>query len=225
MIYFPLSAVSRSSEVALNPAATLAGDGQVMVSALVNGVAMASPSAGVATEQFIGFSVLSTSAAPFVPTTAVKVQEIVIPVSGLVTVARTPLAGTVFAYDNSAGSAITVVSVAASVVDLGAANAGKTARVQYRYTLSVVEARSIVGDIQPGNYAGTSYGTVGVAQTGVIYTDQFNSGVNFAAATSLKTDVNGRISDQTASGATVNAIVKYLPTLGNPFLGLEFNAV
>ena len=89
----------------------------------------------------------------------------------------------------------------------------------------MVEARSIVGDIQPGNYAGTSYGTVGVAQTGVIYTDQFNSGVNFAAATSLKTDVNGRISDQTASGATVNAIVKYLPTLGNPFLGLEFNAV
>lgn len=225
MMYFPLSAISRSSEVALNPAAVLAGDGQAMVLALVNGVGMAAPSAGVATEQFIGFSVLSTSAAPFVPTTAVKVQELVIPVSGLVTVARTPLASTTFAYDNANGAVIPVLSVTGNVVDLGSANAGKTARVQYRYTLTVAEARTIVGDIQPGNFSGSTYGTVGIAQTGVVYTDQFNSGVDFAAATSLKTDTNGRVTNQSGTGPVINAVIKSLPTLGNPFLGLEFNAV
>lgn len=225
MMYFPLSAIARSTEAALSPTAVLAGDGQALVSTLVNGVAMAAPSAGVATEKFIGFTLLSTSAAPFVPATAVKVQELLIPVSGLVTVARTPLAGTVFAYDNATGTAIAVVSVTASTVDLGTANAGKTARIQYRMTLTVTEARTIVGDIQPGQFAGSTYGTVGVAQGGIIYTDQFASGVDFAAATSLKTDVNGRITDQTGSGPAINAIVKALPTVGNPFLGLEFNAV
>lgn len=225
MIYSPLSAFARSSEMPLSAVANLLSDGQAMVNVLENGVGCAKPSTGAAGEQFIGFSSLQTSATPIIPTTAVKVEEVVIPAGGKVTAARTPIAGTSFAYDTATGAALAIDSVVGKLVDFLVANAGKTVRLQYRYTLTVVEARAMVGDVQPGGFSGNTYGTVGVAQTGVIYTDQFESGIDFQAATSIKLAANGRVTDQTgANGTVINAIVKALPTVGHPFLGLEFNA-
>jgi hypothetical protein len=225
MIYSPLSAFSRSSEMALNPAAVLSGDGQALVNTLVNGKSVVAPSAGTAGEQFVGFSSLQTSAATAMPSTAVKVEEVTLTAAGKMTTGNTPVAGSVFVYNAATGAAIVVDSVVGSVVDCLVANASVAVRVQYRYALTVVQARALVGDVQPGGFAGTTYGTVGVAQTGTIYTDQFDSGKDFAAATSIKLGANGRVTDQSGSGVAINAIVKSLPTSGYPFLGLEFNAV
>ena len=225
MIYSPLSAISRSSEMALDPTATLLGDGQALVSTLVNGRQVVAPSAGAAGEKFVGFSSLQTSAAPVVPTTAVKVEEVVIPAGGVVTAAFTPIAGTAFAYNAATGAPVAIDSVTGADVDFLVANAGLTVRLQYRYTLTAVQARALVGDVQPGGFSGTTYGSIGVAQTGVVYTDQFDSGKDFAAATAIKLAANGRVTDHTGAGVAINAIVKALPTVGYPYLGLEFNAV
>jgi hypothetical protein len=226
MIYYPLTAVSRSTESALDPATTLTDEGQFMVNTLVNGVGYAKPSAGIAGEVFLGVSFTQTSASNFIPTTSVKVEKILIPVSGLVTVGATPLAGTTFAYDDANGAVITVVSVTGTTVDLGAVNAGKTARVQFRYTLTSAQAQAVAGSGTPGGYSGQLYGRVGLAQTGLVYTDRFDTSKDFAAATAIKLDANGRITDQTgATGVAIHAVVRSLPTVNYPFLGVEFNAV
>jgi hypothetical protein len=226
MIYFPLSAISRSTEEVLNPAVTLTGEGQAMISVLVNGVSNAQPSSGIAAEKFLGFSLTQTSAATFLPTTTVKVESLVVPISGIVTTAQTPVAATTFAYNDATGAAVTVVSVTGTSVDLGVISAGLTVRVQYRYTLTVVQAQSLVGSVQPGGYSGAVYGRVGIAQSGVIYTDNFDSSKDFSAATSIKLDANGRVSDQShATGVVIPAFVKSLPTVSFPFLALEFNAI
>lgn len=225
MNYYPFTAISRSTEMPLDPAIATIADGVAMVSLLVNGVSFATPATGAATDQFVGFTVLQTSASPQTPTTTVKVEELLIPGSGNIVISKTLLSGSAFVYDRATGAPITIVSATGSTINVAVANAGLTARVSYRYTLSVAEARSLVGDVQPGGFSGTTYGTVGLAQTGVLYTNFFNSGVDFAAATSLKMDAGGRVTDQSGSGATIPAVVRRLPTVDVPYLGLEFNAV
>lgn len=225
MIYTPASSFSNSGEELLQTTTILGDEGQAMVNVIVNGVGYATPSTGAAGEAFLGFSLLKTSAVPVLPTTYIKVEELVIPISGIVTASLTPLASTAFAYDKATGASIAVASVTGTAVGLGAINAGKTARIQYRYTLTAVQAQSLVGSAQPGGYSGVMVGSVGVGKEGTIYTSHFNSGVDFAAATAIKIDANGRLTDQTGAGTTIRAVVKSLPTVDRPFLGLEFSAL
>jgi hypothetical protein len=225
MIYSPLSFFTRSADKKLATGAMLTAVGQAMVHGIENGQQVVSVSAGAVGEKFAGFSIAQTSAVPVAPANHVKVETAVVPGSGIVTVAKNPLAGTVLAVRTDTGAVVAVVSVTGAAVDLAVASAGLTVRLMYRYALTVAEARSLVGDVQPGGYSGNTFGQVGVAQEGVIYTDQFDTSVNFATATSLKLDTGGLVSDQTGTGVIINAIVKSVPTADYPFLGIEFDAL
>lgn len=225
MIYSPLSFYTRSVEKKLATGAALTAVGQPLVASIENGQQVVSVAAGIAGEQFAGFAVVQTSATPVVPTTHVKVELSVVPATGLVTVSKTPLAGTTMAVRTDTGAVVAVVSVTGTSVDLGIASAGLTVRLVYRYALTVAEARSLVGDVQPGGYSGNTYGLIGCAQEGVIYTDQFNTSVDFSAATALKLDAGGLVSDQTGSGVAINARVVAVASADYPFLGIEFDAL
>lgn len=225
MIYSPLSFFTRSSDKPLATGATLTATGQPLVSLLENGKQVVRPSTGAVGEVFAGFSHAQTSAIPVTPLTAVKVETLVVPVSGVISVGKAPVAGTAMAVRVDTGAVVAVVSITGTAVDLAVASAGLTVRVVYRYTLTAADARSLVGDVQPGGYSGNSYGLIGVAQEGLIYTDQFDTAIDFSAATSLKLTTGGLIGDQTGTGTTINATIRALPSADYPYMGIEFDAL
>lgn len=123
------------------------------------------------------------------------------------------------------GAPIAIDSVTGKDVDLLVANADTAVVVTYRTALTVKEAVSLVGHQQPGGYSGAAYGQTGVAQQGVIYTDRIDAGVNWAAATAIKLDAGGTLTDQTGTGVAIDAKVVAVPTADYPFLGLQFNTL
>lgn len=225
MIYSPLSFFTRSAEKKLASGAALTSLGQALVYKLENGRQVVDLSAGAAGEVFAGFANAQTSATPVAPTSAVKVETLVVPATGIVTVSKAVLAGTVVATNVATGAVVAIVTAVGTAVDLAIASAGLTVKVVYRYSLSAAEARSLVGDVQPGGYSGDSYGLIGVAQQGVIYTDAFDSSKNFAAATAIKLDAGGVLSNQTGAGVAIQAVVVQVPTTDYPFLGVQFTSI
>lgn len=227
MIYAPLSSVVRSTEMRLAAAALSMAlpDGVPLVFGLENGKRVVSPSAGAAGEKFAGFSRSQTSAAPALPTQALKVENHVASGAGNVTLDKTPLAGQVSVVNAATGAPITVVTVTGRVVALGAGAASVDVTVTYARALSTAEAVALVGNVQPGGYAGTLMGQIGVAQQGVEYTDAIDAGVNWAAATAIKLDAGGTLTDQSGSGVAIDAVVVQVPTVDYPFLGIQYNTI
>lgn len=227
-IYAPLTNVIRSTEEPLAPGVSLAADGQALVTVNTNGSYGVKPAAGSAGEVFAGFVNAQTSAVPFLQGTATKVQTLVLNAGGVASLAKKAIAGTVSVFNLTAGAPVASAdfSLAADGTTLtSSGNAGATVSVTYTYALTVLEARSLFGDIQPGGYAGHTLGQTGVAKQGRVYTDQFDTAVNWRAATGLKLAAGGKLTDQTGSGTLLkNATIVSIPTEQNPFLGVEFVA-
>lgn len=226
MIYAPLSSTVRSTEMRLAAAARAAAlpDGVALVFGLENGQRVVAPSAGVAGEKFAGFSRAQTSAAPALPADAVKVENHTSSAGGTLTLDKTPLAGQVYVAVAATGATVTIANVTGKVVTLTGANSTDVV-VTYARALSAAEAVAAVGNVQPGGYAGLMLGQTGVAQQGVEYTDQINASVNWAAATAIKLNAAGKLTDQSGSGVAINAVVVQVPTVDYPFLGIQYNTI
>lgn len=223
MLYLPLTKIVDSSEAVVAPGAVIAAEGQALVrapGAIASGV---TPSmAATATEVFAGFAIAGTSAAPMASAYANKVQEFVVPASGIITLPLTPVAGQLFLYDVTNGAAVTGQTVNGAVVSV--LTPGITVRATFKYALTVIQARAAEGDVQPGGYAGATVGQIGLAKRGVIYTSEFDAAVNWAAATAIKLAANGRVTNQAGAGNTIQGYVVAVPTQEVPFLGIEFSA-
>lgn len=224
MLYLPFTKIVDSAEAFIAPGASVSAEGQALVRAPGAPASGVMPSmAADANEIFVGFSLVGTSAAPFPINYANKVEEFIVPASGIVTLALTPVAGQLMVFNVTAGapdSTVTVTGKNISGLDVGA-----NVRVTYKHALTVVQARALQGDTQPGGNVGDYIGQVGIAKRGVIYTSEFDSSVNWAAATAIKLAANGQITNQAGTGATlVGAYVVSVPTQEVPFLGLEFSA-
>jgi hypothetical protein len=226
MIYHPLSTATRSKEMPLSATAALAQDGQAMVRQQAGLTFGIGPAAGTAGEKFVGFLVAQTSAVPFLQTTAVKVERFVVPAGRVLTLSRTLLASSAFVFDVTAGAAITPDSATGTTVTLTTAGViGNTVEVTYRHNLTVNEARTMNGDVQPGGYAGLMTRTATVWQAGTIYTDQFETGQNYTTATDIELSAGGLLTSQAGAGnVVVPCTIIQVPTVDFPFLGLEFSA-
>lgn len=223
MIYFPLSKFVDSAETMVAPGAVITAEGQALVRAPGAPAAGVTPSmAADDSEIFAGFAVAGVSAAPLPLLYASKVEEFVVPASGVATLAFAPVAGQLFAFNTTTNAAIASPTIVGQKVT-GLA-AGNTVRITYKYALSAVQARALQGDVQPGGYAGEYVGQVGLIKRGLIYTSEFDASVNWAAATEIKLDVNGMITDQSGAGAAIKGYVVALPNVETPFLGIEFSA-
>jgi hypothetical protein len=222
MIYFPLTKIVDSSEAAVAPGASITAEGQALIrvtSAQSTGVQQALGAAG---EVFAGFAIAGVSAAPLPALYATKVESFVVPGSGIVQLAKTPVSGQLAVFDNTAAAAVATPTVVGSTVT--SLTAGNTVTVTYKYALTVIEARTVQGDVQPGGYAGAYVGQIGLAKRGTIYFDQFDASKNWAAATGLKLAANGQITDQSGSGVTLVGYIVATPNQEVPFLGVEFSA-
>lgn len=226
MQYTPLTSIVRSTDMKLAAAAlalTLQ-DGTPLVFGLEDGVRVVAPSAGAAGEVLAGFAHLQTSAAPALPADAAKVEFHVANASSEITLDKTPLASQYSLVNAATGAAVAVTGAAGAVLTTDAAE-GVQVKVTYRRALTVAEAVSLVGNVQPGGYSGSVMGQVGVAQQGTIYTDRFDASVNWALATGVKLAAGGIVTDQAGAGATINARVVAIPTADYPFLGLQFDTI
>ncbi len=222
MIYFPFSKFVDSSEATVAPGASISAEGQALVRAAGASASGVTVSAGSAGEVFAGFSVLGVSAAPLAMLYATKVEHFTVPGSGIVQLAQTPVAGQLAVFDLTANAAVATPTVVGSTVTT--LTAGNVVKVTYQYAMTSVQSRSVQGDVQPGGYAGQIVGQTGVVKRGTIFTDQFDASVNWAAATAIKLDPNGQITDQTGTGVAIVGYVVSAPSTEVPYLGLEFSA-
>jgi hypothetical protein len=214
MLYFPNTRGAVSGEVSVAPSAVVSAEGQALVS-----VAGAKPSTGAAGEVFIGAAVSQQMTLMSVA----KVDEAIQPASSTVTLSRTPSAGTLSIYDTDTKAIIAVggaVTLVGKVVTLEAASVGHKLKFTYKFVPTVTEARALQGDVYPGGPAGAVVNQVGYINKGPVYTDQFDTTVNWAAANPVvKLGPNGQFTIG-GTGATVNCAIQAIPSVTSPFLGL-----
>ena len=130
-------------------------------------------------------------------------------------------------FDLDKGAAVDGdVTVSGKVVSCEALKEGMNVRVTYRYAMSVVEAKSIMGDLQPGGPSGAMVGQIGFISRGVVYTNWFDPAVDWSKATAIKLAANGMITDQSGSGVAIKGYVLAdgIPSAMYPFLGIKFSA-
>jgi hypothetical protein len=219
MLYFPNTRVAVSSELPIAAGAVFTAEGQAMVSDNTGGIFGAKPSTAAAGENFLGVAVSQQIALTSFP----KVEEVVQPLTDIITLARTPSVGTVFVYNVTTGAALASpanYTIAGAVITMAAATRGNVIRIVYKFAPTVIEARSIMGDIYPGGAPGLSIGQVGVQRSGSIFTTEFDSAVNWNVANPVvKTGANGQFTIG-GTGTTVDCAVIQLPSTSLPYLGL-----
>lgn len=222
MLYTPKSKFLVGREVATVVSAPVTDDGQVLVTAA--GAAGAFPSTGAAGEVFLGFSFNQTSGAPYLPATAVKVEEFV-PSGTTYTLQQQVASGSLLAL--KAGVKDSAVGVASgNAYGLTGLTAGASYKVVYTYALSNAQAVALVGNVQPGQHAGVQFGATGVAEQGIVYISNFDTSVNYDATTVLVGLAGGKVGvADTDDEVIIKGKVVELPTVEFPFLGIEFNAL
>lgn len=204
-------------------------EGVGLVHALENGVGVVKPASGSDSEAFVGIAYHQLKA----PTTAPRVQEFAVPTGGVKALERTPVGGTSAVLVLINGTKATVgtgTPSAAGEVKLDGFNLifhaddeAKDVKVVYRHNLTVDEARRLTGDGVIGlSDAVRASGTIGVIAQGNIFTDQYDTGENWAGTGVLKVGANGQF-QLDGTGATVAGHVIHVPTEDEPYLGIYFS--
>lgn len=219
MLYFPSTRQANSVELPIAASAAVTAEGCALVADNTAGVFGVKPSTGSAGEQFLGVSVSQQLPLLNYP----KVEEKVQGASNVITLARTPSAGTIIVFNVTTGAPLVVTTdytISGKAVTLQAGTLGNTIRVIYKFVPDATEARAIQGDIYPGGATGTALSQVGVLRSGPVFTTEFDGSVNWSAASPvIKLGANGLFTIG-GSGTTVDAAVLQAPTTTNPFLGL-----
>lgn len=222
MIYGPLSKYPDSAEAAVAPGAVITAEGLALVRAVGAQAAGVLPSTGTSADVFVGFSIAGTSAAPFAEGYTNKIETFTVPATGNVNLQFAPVTGQVFVFDNTSNSAVASPTVVGKQVQ--GLTVGDQVTVTYKFPLTVVQARALTGDVQPGGYSGAYVGQIGCIKRGLIYTSEFDASKNWAAASAIKMAANGQLTDQSGSGNAINGYIVAVPGSDVPFLGLEFSA-
>jgi hypothetical protein len=222
MLYLPKSKFIDSAEANVVPGVAITAEGQALVRAAGAPHLGVMPSTGALGELFVGFAIAATSAAAFLASYNNKVETLVVPGSGIIQLASTPVAGQVFVYDETSGDPVDAPALADN--QISGLEAGNTVRVTYKYAMTVVQARALQGDTQPGGYVGDHVGQIGLIKRGLIYTSEFDASVNWAKAKEIRLGANGQVTDKGTGTVLTGAYVVALPSAETAYLGLEFSA-
>lgn len=221
MLYMPKTALFDSEEGVLSKSAVISAEGQALVVA-PDGL---KESAGTAGEVFAGFVCQRVSATPFLEDFYCAVEELTVATEGSLLLQREPLgAAVVGLIDSASGAAVAGdTTVAGKTISNTNLTVGMNVKVVYKYAMSVVEAKSRMGDVQPGGPAGHLVGQIGLISRGTVYTNCFDPAVDWTKATKIQLGANGMITSG-GDGVEIKAYVVEAPSVFYPFLGIKFSA-
>lgn len=212
-------------------------EGLIMVSVLEDGVEKAAIAATAAgTDIPLGYSQTADSQ----PTQTTEVESVTVPSApaaleldlrnqNLVTsrIRAVTAAGLVLTVDETfagtpANDAVKV-NLSTGRLKFHPDEAGATVTVTYLYNLTLTQSKQRFGERFINNRGlHAEHGFIEVAHgEGELYTDCFNSALNWGAGTAI-TLGNGGILTQGGAGPTLNAIVVHVPSTDNPMLGIRF---
>lgn len=229
MLYFPKSRYQLSQEMPVATGATVTAEGQCLVSSTIGGVFGVQPCSNDSVGTFVGFAVSEQLSLTSMP----KVESFTVSggIGTTLTLSRTPTASTLFIFDNTSNAALAVTTdwtLATATVTWVTDHTGHTVTAFYRYAPTASEAEAIQGDLKPGGAAGLILNQVGVIKSGVIYTSEYDTSVNWLATNPVVTKgASGRLTIGGAGAALSGVVVIAAPNAGGPdgaFLGIEFQA-
>ena len=231
--YLPFTKAEQSQEMIVATGAQFYAEGQVAVVAQGATSAGVLPSTGTQTDVFAGFVFAGTSAAPFNEAYYNKVEQFVVPSTGIVTLSLTPLSGQISVYDTTTSTFYGSPTVTGQ--NVSGLTSGDTVNVTYKYALTVIQARALYGDIQPGGYIGNYVGQIGVITRGTVWITEYAANQNWAAALSggtaagtLVMAANGQVTlgtpNLTTGPLAIPGYVIGVPGQDVPFLGITFHA-
>lgn len=224
-----------SDNMKVTPGAIIPAEGSALVADYSTGELTVKPSTGASNEIYIGAAIAETMVQSFLP----HVEEHAVANSesdtDTITLMSTPIAGSLLVQTVATDG--TVTTLTAGTPDSGAATTysiagniitfwaptldGKSLRVTYRYSPTVLQLRELQGDQAPGSTAAATLNVVGALEAGDFETSEFDTTVAWAGATAVKLGANGRFT-QGGSGTTLPCIITKVPSAGSPFLGLKF---
>jgi hypothetical protein len=230
MLIFQHSRIEGSIERPVAAGASITAEGAALVADYTSGVFGVKMSTGAAGEKFVGVSV-----ARVIPATqAAKIETLTV-AANTVTLAKTPVNGTIRVVP-AGGAAYTVQAGAPAAAgqvqnvngsktltfNTGTENA-KVVTVTYLYNLSAVEAVALQGNAEAGGTAAAYLGQIGCITKGDVYTDQFDTLVDWSSPANCTLGANGKFTIG-GTGVAVPGYVISAPADGAAYLGLHINA-
>lgn len=228
MLNLSKSTISRSVERKTDPSTPVTAEGQALVAVVLNGEAAFRPSTGAAGEKFGGVSLAQQLTLEYLP----FVHEAVVPADGdaVITLPRTPIAGTLRVVDTETGDVITAGDPAATantysitdrVLTMHADQRTHLIRVYFRFAPTLVEAKAMQGDIPPGGAAALLLDQVGAIEVGDVYTSEYDTTADWSAESPVvRLGPNGLFTTS-GNGTILDAIVLQAPSGDDAFLGLR----
>lgn len=216
MIYMPKTRMAQSFSRALTAGTILMDEGLALVSG-PGGTVKAS--AGTEGEHFVGFSVNQRGPLFALP----KFDDVTVSdANKVVKLSKAPL-GAKIAVRNPITQALLVSGThytfdsTANTVS-GLANGNYT--IGYEFSPTMIEARVIQGDVQPGGTVPMNYDFTGVLAKGDIYTSGFEVSDDWTAPSlKIRLGANGKLTTQ-GTGTIIDAYVIGTPNAQAPFLGI-----
>lgn len=224
MFYLPKQRAYLSHESKIAPGAIFTSEGQAAVRAKGATFQGVMPSTGTAADIFVGFAWAGTSAAPFREDFAVKVESFRVPTSGVVRLSRTPIANQLIVRNDADGTVVTGYTLAGTV--LSGLPQGEDLSVTYKYVNTELEAVVAQGNVVPGGYIGSQIGQIGLVTRGVVYTSNFDTGVDWATeGDAIVLGANGQltVAANSPTGVAIRGFVIELPSVDQPLIGIEFD--
>lgn len=223
MLYFPNTKANISTEFAVASGSTIDAEGMALVASTASGVFGAKEAAGSSSEIFLGVSVSQQMNL----NKASKKEDQIQGATDTLTLAFTPNAGTVAVYDVTAGALLVVTTnytIAGNVITMNSATRGHEITITYDYTPNANQARALQGDIYPGGPAGAALGQIGCIRNGIVYTDQFDTSVDWTVANPVvRTAASGQFTTAGTGVVLSRVSVIAAPVAGFAYLGLLLN--
>jgi len=223
--------------------AVIAQEGLCLQHVLEDGKMKVKPSTGTSGDENAIFVGISWGERFAVPATLPFVEELTV-ASGKVTLSKvaTAAADMLVVTDGVGGTKLASTSGSPTNtqfklesnsrdVTVHSNHEGKKLYLVYRYSPTILEAQSLFGDAYPGARAHSVLMEAGVITKGVVYTDQFDTSVNWhtidsvAAAETIRGGANGRLTVHATDGCSLTgyAFIVEAPTAGKPWLGIEID--
>lgn len=214
---------NRSIHRPVETGAIFEDEGIAAVYAKENGITVVRPSTGANGEVFAGFS-LSRNTPPTFNNIFV---EGIVPESGVLELARIPVNGQ-FLIRNNAGAALTVTAEAPAAateawldgqkVTVDDSLKGKAYSLQYRYEMSVAEAKLVVGDAPMGGLSSSDQGIIGLLIEADVATSYFDASVDWTNAVTVRLGAGGVLTTKGSGTVIPGVVVLQAPSAGSPFL-------